>query len=486
MSRVVLTFKCPSNSLDLLIRLALSQNSASVSTTQQRIQMYIIPSRNVTMHRAFVIPHSLLGLRELTNRGPLLDLLRLAVLILAAGPIVYYLLAMYCAWEHFRRVRKMAAPNRLFRPAVSILKPVRGLDREAYANFASFCRLDYPEYEILFAVSSREDPAAALIENLQREFPERQIRLLTDVPRIGSNDKVNKLCLLAKEAQHDVLVISDSDVRVEPDCLFEVTAPLAKSEVGLVTALFRGLPGTRIASKIEALGVPAASAASALIAQKLEGNLRFAFGWMMATTKQRLAEIGGFEAIAHHHSDDFEIGNRIASRGHQVEFMRKHVWMVFPNETIGQLLRREMRWSVGLRNVRGLGYVGLAFTFGLPWTILAASVAPDKTIAATVVLAYLASRFAMAWTVGVWGIGDAATRWSIWLVPVRDAVDFAVWVAGWFSNQIRWRGLTYVVKKGLLIPVDDGGQTQAVRGSSGAIAQTHVSSRVSFAPRFKI
>jgi ceramide glucosyltransferase len=415
-----------------------------------------------------------------------LHLLRLAVLILAVGPIVYYLLATYCAWAHFRPLRKAATPDRSFHPAVSILKPVRGLDREAYENFASFCQLDYPEVEILFAVSSQADPAAAVIEKLQRDFPERQIRLLTDVPYIGANDKVNKLCLLAKEAKYDVLVISDSDVRVEPDCLFEVTAPLARPEVGLVTALFRSLPGERMASKLEALGVPAASAASALIAEKLEGNLRFAFGWMMATTKQRLAEIGGFEAIAHHHSDDFEVGNRIASKGHRVEFMRKHVWMVFPNETIGELLRREMRWSVGLRNVREMGYLGLAFTFGLPWALLAAIVAPDRAIAAAIVLAYLASRLLMAWTVGVWGIGDPATRRNLWLVPVRDAIDFAVWVGGWFSNRIQWRGRAFVVEQGLLIPVSDGSQPDGAWRPSESAPQTHASSGVGLATRSRI
>ena len=415
-----------------------------------------------------------------------MHLLCLAISILAAGPLVYYLLAAYCAWEHFRRVRKMAAPDPSFRPAVSILKPVRGLDREAYANFASFCRLDYPEYEILFAVSSREDPAVAIIENLQRQFPKRQIRLLADVPRVGTNDKVNKLCLLAKEAQHDVLVICDSDVRVEPDCLVEVTAALARPEVGLVTALFRGLPGEKLASKLEALGVSAASAASALIAQKLEGNLRFAFGWMMATTKRHLAEIGGFEAISHHHSDDFEIGNRIASKGHRVEFMRKHVWMVFPNETIGELLRREIRWSVGLRNVRGLGYLGLAFTFGLPWTVLAASVAPDKTIAGAVVLAYLASRFAMAWTVGVWGIGDPAVRRNILLLPLRDAVDFGVWLGGWFSNQIHWRGVTYRITKGLLIPLADEGTAVDAARSSESVSRKHPAEGINLATRSRI
>jgi ceramide glucosyltransferase len=388
-----------------------------------------------------------------------MHLMRWAALIVALGPFVYYVLAIYCAWDYFRGVRRTPSPDPSFAPPISVLKPVRGLDRGAYENFASLCRLDYPEYEIVFAVPNREDPVNSVIENLQRDFPERQIRLLVGAPRIGANSKVNKLCCLAKAAKYDLLVIGDSDVRVEPDCLREMAAPFARPDVGAVTALFRGMPAECFISKLEALSVPSDSAASALVARKLEGNLRFAFGWMMATTKRHLDEIGGFEAIADHHSDDFEIGNRIASKGYRVELMRKYVWMVFPQETIGEFMRHELRWSVGLRNVRKMGYYGLAFTFGLPWAILAAIVAPSTAIGAAYVLGYFLLRFAMAWTVGVWGMGDPVTRRSIWLVPLRDAIAFGVWLGGMFSNKISWRGLKYRVKGGLLIPVRGADET---------------------------
>ena len=263
-----------------------------------------------------------------------MSLWRWVLLLGALGPLVYYLLAIFCGWDYFRKARRLVAPDLTFHPPVSILKPVRGVDREAYENFASFCRLDYPDYEILFAVSDASDEVIPVIERLRRAFPDQQIRLLTGAARVGANSKVNKLCRLVKEAQHDVLVISDSDVRVEPDYLREMVAPLAKPQVGVVTALFRGMTGGGFFSELDALGVPAESAPSAFVARKLEGNMKFAFGWSMATTKERLAEIGGFEAIADHHSDDFELGNRIASKGYRVELMRKWIWMVFPRETL--------------------------------------------------------------------------------------------------------------------------------------------------------
>ena len=207
-----------------------------------------------------------------------------------------------------------------------------------------------------------------------------------------------------------------------------------------MTTLFRGKSDGGIFSELDGLGVPADSAAGALVARKLEGRVNFAFGWTMATTKLHLAEIGGFEAIANHHSDDFELGNRIAREGHQVVFMRKPVWMVFPKETLSQLLQHELRWAIGLRNVRPAGYLGQALTFGLAWSVLAAIVAPSLRLAAAYLGAYLVLRLAMAWTVGVWGIGDPITRRSLWLVPVRDALNISIWIAGLFSSTISWRG----------------------------------------------
>lgn len=384
-----------------------------------------------------------------------LNLLMWAVLIVAVCPLVYYALAIYCAWDYFRHAHKSAAPDPSFTPPVSILKPVRGLDSEAYANFASFCDLDYPNYEIVFAAGSEDDPIVPVIRQLQQDFPKRDIRLITAVPWAGTNRKVNKLCALAKEARHSVMVISDSDVRVERDYLREAVGPLADSATGLVTTLFRGKSQGGLFSELNGLGVPADSAAGALVARKLEGRMNFAFGWTMATTKLHVAEIGGFEAIANHHSDDFEIGNRIAREGHQVVFMRKPVWMVFPDESLSQLLQHELRWAIGLRNVRPIGYLGLALTFGLAWSVLAAIVSPTYAIGAAYLAAYLLLRYAMAWTVGVWGIGDPITRRSLWLVPVRDALNISVWFAGLFSNTISWRGTMFRVKDRLLMPVPE-------------------------------
>src|SRR5262249_7769150 len=192
--------------------------------------------------------------------------------------------------------------------------------------------------------------------------------------------------------------------------------------------------------------------ASALVAERFSG-MDFALGWTMATTKQRLEEIGGFEAMADHHSDDFTLGNKIAGNGYRIALMRKPIWMVFPREGLSQFLMHELRWSIMLRNIRPLGYLGLAMTFGLPWAVLAAAVSHSLALAIAYLLAYLVLRLTMAWTIGVWGLGDPVVRRKIWLVPIRDAANFFVLIAGLLFHKVQWRGKEYRVKGSYLIPL---------------------------------
>lgn len=376
--------------------------------------------------------------------------LRWLVLALACGPLVYYVLSLACAWDFFSKPSEPEA-GPPYTPAISVLKPVRGLDRDAYENFASFCRQDYPEYEVLFAASDADDPAIPVIERVIRDHPGRQLRVLVGAPRLGMNSKVNKLSRMVQEARYDLLAISDSDVRVEPDYLRQVAAPFRDSQVGAVTALFRADVKGGVLSQLDALGA-AEDFSGTLIARRFEG-MTFTLGSTMATTRARLAEIGGFEALANHHADDFELGRRIAAHGHRIELLREPVWMVFPQRSLGEFLRHELRWMIGMRNIRPLGHLGMIFAHGLPWALAAAAAAPSRWLAALSLVAYLALRLAMSWTIGVWGLKDPVARRSFWLIPLRDALTFLVWLASFASNRIQWRGLEFRVEKGILVPV---------------------------------
>ena len=242
-------------------------------------------------------------------------LLRWAILAIAVLPFVYYLAATFCAWDFFRRRREVTAD---FSPPVSVLKPLEGLEHEAYENLASFCRQDYPEYEILFAVDDGRDPAIPIIEKLISDFPSVPIRLLVGSGTPGSNNKVAKLCRLGREARHELLVVSDSDIRVKPDYLRRVVSPFRDPSVGAVTCLYVGMTEPNLWSELEDLNLTSDLLASMLVARKLEG-MNFALGATMAVTRSRLAEIGGFEALADCAADDHELGRRIAARGYRVE-----------------------------------------------------------------------------------------------------------------------------------------------------------------------
>jgi ceramide glucosyltransferase len=386
--------------------------------------------------------------------------LRWLVLAVALAPFAFYLLSIWSAVSFFRRREPDGAP---YTPPASILKPCRGLDREAFENFASFCQQDYPEYEILFAVADPADPAVPVIERLMREFPAVPIRLIRSVPAVGANNKVNKLIRLAAEARYDLLVINDSDVRATRDYLRRVAAPFRDPQVGATTAMYRGetiAPRGGLGAELEAVGITSEFQAGVLTAWRLEG-VKFALGATMACTRKALEAMGGFEPLADFHSDDYELGSRIAARGYRVELLRDPVTIVYGRQSLREFAAHQLRWALTTRFARPGGHFGLLLTFGLPWSLAAAAVAPARWIAAAYVCAYVVLRFAAAWTVGVWGLGDRLLRRRMWLVPVRDATGFLTWIAGYFFTRINWRGSGFHVVRGKLVPVEQPAKAAA-------------------------
>ena len=374
--------------------------------------------------------------------------IRAALLLVALAPFGYYIVAIIAARRFFsKRATPLAAD---FTPPVSILKPIYGLDRETYENYASFCRQDYPEFEILFCVSDDRDPAVPVIQKIIEDFPERPIRLLVGSEPLGASDKVNKLCRMVREARHEIVIVTDSDVRVDPGFLRAIAGAFRDPEVGGVTCLYRGLTDGSFAAGLEAMGNSTDFAAGVLV-NWLGGKIDFMLGAIMATTKKNLAEIGGFESLVDYFCDDFELGNRIAKKGHPIELSPFPVSIVYPRETLAEAFRHQVRWNLSIRYSRPAGHLGLIFTQGLPWTILAALVAPSATIALAYVAAYVVLRSEMARNVGVWGMQDGALRAKLALLPVRDAFAFLVWLASFLPQRIRWRGKEFYVRNRRLI-----------------------------------
>jgi ceramide glucosyltransferase len=373
----------------------------------------------------------------------------LLLLGIAAIPFIYYLLVIYSSWRFFRQ--RQSAPDRAYTPAVSILKPFRGLDPDAYENLASFCRQDYPDYEMIFCVDPDDDTVRPVVEQLQKDFPQREIRVLYGSGRIASNDKVAKLARMAAEARHETVVISDSDVRVRPDYLRAMTAPLLDQHVGAVTCFYVHTDLKTFADRLQTVGMMSDFYAGILVAWQLEG-IKFALGPSIATTRARLAGFGGYAAIENSPGDDLLVGRLIAEQGYEVRLLRYAVSTVSDYGSMSDLLQKRMRWIVVMRHMRPWGHLGLLLTQGLPWSLAAVAVHPTIGVAAGYLGAYFVIRAAMTWLIGVHGLRQSRLWQEMLLIPVWDAVAFFIWLASFLRSTIRWRGADYYIRGGQLVP----------------------------------
>jgi ceramide glucosyltransferase len=366
----------------------------------------------------------------------------------AALPFVYYLLVLYSSWRFFRQPLTRNA----YTPPVSILKPIRGLDPEAYKNFASFCCQDYPDYELLFCVGQTDDPVIPTLEKLIRDFPDRRIRILFGSGSDAANDKVAKLGRLVSEAQNEVLVMGDSDVRVRPDYLRAVVGPLANPRVGAVTCFYMPAHAETFAQDLQTVGMVSDFYAGIVVGWQLEG-IKFALGPTIATSRTRLAEFGGLQTIENQPGDDLLVGRLIAEHGHEVELLPYTVIKVAGCQSLAELLDKRLRWMVVMRHMRRWGHLGLLFTQGLPWSLAAIAIHPSAGVALTYVGVYLGLRVAMAWSIGIRGLKQSGLWKDLFLIPAWDAFAFFIWLASFVRKTVRWRDGEYYIRDGMLLAV---------------------------------
>jgi ceramide glucosyltransferase len=369
----------------------------------------------------------------------------------ALGPFVYYLLALYGSWTFFSR---KTASNRKanFTPPLSNLKPIKGVDPDSYENFASLCKQDYPDYELVFCVDAENRETIQVLERLQRDFPERTIRILLGSGRVAANDKSAKLARLVAEAQHEILVINDSDVRARPDYFKTVVAPLADPAVGAVTLPYVPLEEHTLADELQSVGMFSDFYAGILVARLLDG-VKFALGPTIVTTRSQLARFGGYESIENRPGDDLLVGRLIAEQGSRVELLPYAVETVADFSSFKELFYKRLRWIVVMRHMRPLGHFGLAFTQGLPWTLAAAAVSPSKQIAALYLGSYVFLRSLLTWLIGGYGLRQRGMWRKLLLIPIWDAMAFVIWMISFTRRSVRWRGSQYYIRNGELVPV---------------------------------
>jgi ceramide glucosyltransferase len=371
-------------------------------------------------------------------------------LIVAASPFVYYCLAIFSSWRFFRQ--PAAGARKDVAPPVSILKPIRGLDPDAYENLSSFCKLDYPEYEIVFCVDPDDQAVLDVIEKLIATFPNHPIRVLHGSGRVATNDKVAKLARLVNDAAHEVVVISDSDVRVRPDYLRKIVAPLADPKVGAVTCFYLPTESATFTDHLQSIGMTSDFYAGILVAWQLDG-IKFALGPTIATTRTRLNGFGGYPELENRPADDLLVGRLIAEQGYEVVLLNYSIETVCDYASLSDLLHKRLRWIVVMRHMRPWGHLGLLFTQGLPWSLAALVIHPSAGIALAYLGSYMILRITMTGVIGAYGLRHAELLKQIGLIPIWDAVAFAIWLTSFGRNSIRWRGADYHIRDGRLVPV---------------------------------
>ena len=355
------------------------------------------------------------------------------ILLLAlCGSIVYSLLQIVAAWRYLG-----VRPHALLSPEpISILKPLAGLDLDLESNLRTVFEQDYPTFEILFAVRHEDDPAAEVVARLQREYPKVSSRLMTTGDSPYPNAKVFSLERMLTAASNDLVVMSDSDIRVTPDLLRMVAAEFQHAHLGVATCPYRAVPGASFWSRLEATGMNTDFWGSALVARMLEG-MRFAVGPTIAARRSVLQSIGGFARLKDYLAEDFVLGKFAAEAGHGVILSSYVVEHHIGSATLPENVSHRLRWARSTRRSRPAGYVGQLFTMPLPLALLVFAASPSwwpvllVTGIVRIIAAYMVSARVL----------DARINWL--LLPIEDLLGFCFWIAGFFGNTISWRGRRY-------------------------------------------
>lgn len=366
---------------------------------------------------------------------------------------IFLLLVLLGAWR-FRRAPAAAAVSPLM-PPVSILKPVHGMEPHLEENLESFFRQDYPQFEIVFGARHADDPALEVVQRLRERYPQVPARVVLAGEPQRPNAKVCALEKMLPECAHPYLVISDSDVRVAPMYLREVVGPLLDERVGLVTCLYRGVPAGGLWSRLEALGMSVEMASGVLAANLMEG-MRFALGPTMALRKDRLAEVGGFAALADFCADDYVLGQRVHAAGHQVVLSHHVIDHFSLNRSLAGSLAHQVRWMKSTRYSRPRGHLGTGLTFALPFGLLglvAGVLLGHPALGLALLGVALANRMLQALAVG-WGVvRDPESARFFWLYPARDLLGFFLWCYSFMDSTIVWRGERYRLRvEGRMVP----------------------------------
>ncbi len=369
----------------------------------------------------------------------------LAIAIFGTVTSTAYLLLVIAGVLRSARRRRELLKQPAYTPPVSVLKPVHGLEPNLHENLESFFRQDYPNFELIFCARREDDAALQIARQLSEKYPAVNVRILTSGEPPWTNAKLYSLEKMWKQAAHDLLVISDSDVRVSPDYLREITKPFANPKVGMTTCIFRGLPAGGFWTDLEALGYSVEMTSGVVVADLLEG-MKFALGPTMVVRRECLEALGGFGFMADYCADDYILGNRVAESGMEVVLSHHSIdHMVFHHSFLSSM-RHQVRWMRSTRFSRPKGHLGTVLTYAMPFGVLGLLTgwaSGYSKLGIGLFLAAFVNRVIQSVFAGYIVAGDKKALTRAWLYPVRDLLGAFLWVGSYLSAEIDWRGEKY-------------------------------------------
>jgi ceramide glucosyltransferase len=370
----------------------------------------------------------------------LIGILGIATLALAAA---YTLLALVAVLVWGRRKAAAAAFGL---PPVTVLKPLCGAEPGLYENLRTFCLQEYPQFQIVFGISEDTDPALAVVTRLVREFPALAIELVINPQQHGHNRKISSLINMLEHADHDTLVMADSDAFVRPDYLTSVTAPLLDRKVGLVTCLYHGEPTRAVWSRLGAMYINEWYMPSVLLAW-LFGHQNYVSGQTLCMRRDTLQAIGGLRGIADHLADDYELGQQVRRLGLRIVLSSYVLKAEHHEPTLQSLVGHELRWMRTLCVLKPRSFRFIFFTFSLPLALLGLLLVTPESYFTTVALPLfqvtVAARLALHLE---HRIRDRRSLFAdLWLLPARDLLICWVWCRSFFTSRFTWRGSDFHV-----------------------------------------
>jgi ceramide glucosyltransferase len=330
-----------------------------------------------------------------------------------------------------------------FAPAITLLKPLKGCDATTVESLQSWFHQNYTgQIQILFGVADASDPVGTIVRELIAKNPVRDAQLVVCAESLGANGKVSTLIQLERLARHPLILVSDADVRVPPDFLANITTPLRDSKVGLVNCFYRLANPATTAMRCEAVAINADFWSQVLQSTDLK-PLDFALGAAMLTRRKLLEEIGGFAALADCLADDYQLGHRIAQRGHRIALCPVVVECWDAPMNWGDVWKHQLRWARTIRVCRPVPYFLSILSNATLWPLLwlIASLVLSKTLCFPLLaVTYLLIRIALAQNLQRRFTPGDNNLVPSWLVPVKDLLQAAVWLGAFIGNTVEWRG----------------------------------------------